>query len=133
MASTPRTAFGRMLRQTVVDSGYNLIGLAFGIVSFTLIVTGISAGLSLLVIGVGLPILTFTMFIARGLGDVHRVSLAAVVRRPSPRPLYVAAPEGAGWFRRMVNPLLCGQSWLDVTAGFIDLPFAIVAFTFTVV
>jgi signal transduction histidine kinase len=128
-----QSAFGRMVRQLGVDTGYNLIGLVMGVVSFSLILTMLLTGIGTLIIFVGLPILALTMFIARGLGDLHRVSLRSVVRRPSPRPLYPAAPTTAGWFRRMINPILSSQSWLDVAAGLLDLPFAIVSFVLTVV
>lgn len=128
----PGSAFGRMIRQLGIDTGYNLIGLAMGVVSFTLIVTLFSVGVSTLILVVGLPILAFTFLLARGLADLHRVSLRAVVRRPSPRPIYPAPPVRAGWLRRMVNPMMSGQAWLDLAAGVLDLPFAIAAFTLTV-
>ncbi len=128
----PRSSFGRMIRQVGADTGYNLIGLVMAVVSFTLMITGIALGVSLALLFVGLPILAFTLIVARGLGDLHRVSLRSVVRRPSPRPIYPSAPAGAGWFRRMINPLTNGQSWLDVAAGILDLPFAIFAFVVTV-
>lgn len=122
------------MRQLGIDTVYSILGLPIAIVSFVLIITGIVLGSSLLVIVVGIAVLAVTMLIARGLGDLHRVSLAPVVRRPSPRPYYPEAPDGAGWFRRMINPLINGgQSWLDVAAGILDFPFAIVSFVITVV
>jgi signal transduction histidine kinase len=130
--SVPGTAFGRMLRQLAVDTGFTLIGLVVSVASFALIITGLCTGAGLLVLTIGLPILALTMLIARMFADLNRVGIRAVLRRPSPRPIYPAPPESAGWIRRMVNPLFGGQSWLDITAGVIDLPFAIIAFTLTI-
>jgi signal transduction histidine kinase len=128
-----QSAFGRMIRQLGVDTGYNLLGLIMAVLSFSLILPLLLAGIGTMIIVVGFPIMAFALFVARGFGDLHRVSLRAVVRRPSPRPLYPRAPEGAGWFRRMINPMTNGQAWLDVAAGIIDLPFAIFSFVLTVV
>jgi signal transduction histidine kinase len=125
-------AFTRMMRQIAIDSGYSLIGLPMAIVSFVLIIFGLVFGAGTLIIVLGFPVLAIAMFVARGLGDLHRVSLRSVVRRPSPRPLYPKAPESSGWFRRTINPLTNAQSWLDVAAGLLDLPFAIMAFAITV-
>jgi signal transduction histidine kinase len=125
-------AFTRMMRQLGIDSLYSLLALPMAIVSFVLIIVGLTVGAGLLILAVGFPILAATMFIARGLGDLHRVSLAPVVRRPSARPIYPKTADGAGWFRRSINPLLQGQSWLDVAAGILDLPFGIISFVITV-
>jgi signal transduction histidine kinase len=130
--AAPTSTVGRMIRQLGIDTGYNLIGLVMAVVSFSLVLTLLVTGIGTLIIGIGLPILAFTMLIARGLGDVHRVSLRSVVKRPSPRPLYPAEPANAGWLRRMINPIVSGQSWLDVAAALIDLPFAIFSFVVTV-
>jgi signal transduction histidine kinase len=121
-------AFTRMIRQLGIDTLYCLLALPMSILSFVLIVTGLATGASLLVLGVGLPILGVTMFIARGLADVHRASLRSILRRPVPRPIYPSAPADAGWLRKLANPLMIGQSWLDATAGLLDLAFGIAAF-----
>jgi signal transduction histidine kinase len=126
-------AFGRVLLQLGTDSGYAFFGLIQGVVSFALIIALLAAGLGTVPIVAGFPILAGAILIARVLGDLHRINLRGVVRRVSPRPVYPKAPEGSGWFRRTVHPLTLSQSWLDVTAGLIDLPFAIVAFVVTVV
>jgi signal transduction histidine kinase len=132
-AERPTSAPRRMIRQLGTDTGYNLIGLVAAVASFSVILTFFVLGVSTLAVTIGLPILALTMLIARGFADLHRLSLRSVVRRPSPRPLYSAPPANAGWFRRLINPLTSGQSWLDLVAGLIDLPFAITAFVFTVV
>jgi len=128
----PGSAFGRMVGQLGVDTGYNLIGLFMAVMSFSLIITAFLLGVGTLIIVIGFPIMSLSLLIARGFADLHRVSMRGVVRRACPRPLYPKAPAGAGWFRRAINPMLTGQSWLDMLAGLFDLPFAIMAFALTV-
>src|ERR1043166_3692111 len=122
----------RILRQLGVDTMYGLLGLPVAIASFTLMVTGISLSAGLLVTLVGIPVLAATLFIARGFADLHRVSLRSVLRRDIPRPRYLRAPEHGFW-RRTFTPMRDGQSWLDMLAAIVDLPFAILAFVINVV
>ena len=122
-----------IIRQLGVDTVYSLFGLVLAVASFVLIITGLSLGLSLLITVIGFPVLALTMLIARGMADTHRVAIAGVLGRPSPRPAYLRSEPGAGWFRRTLRPLRDAQSWLDVVAGIIDLPFAIIAFVFATV
>jgi signal transduction histidine kinase len=77
---------------------------------------------------IGLPILTATMFVARGLADIHRWNLRAVLNRPIARPRYLRAEPEESLFRRILTPLRDGQSWLDLFAGIIDFAFALAGF-----
>lgn len=120
-------------RQLGVDSAYLFLGFPLSVACFTVLVTGISTGAGMLITLVGLPILTATMFVARGFADIHRASLRGVLKRPIPRPRYLRADPGAGWFRRMLTPLRDGQSWLDLFAGIVDFPFAVAGFVFATV
>ncbi|MFJ2029652.1 sensor histidine kinase [Streptosporangium sp. NPDC087985] len=121
-----------LLRRIGVDSGYLIVGFPLSIVFFVLMVTGFSAGIGTVVVWVGVPILAVTLLVARGLADVERRMLPEVLGRALPRPRYRSAPEGAGWFRRMVNPLTNGQSWLDLLYGIVVFPVSIVTFVLTV-
>ena len=128
-----RTWIGRILHQLLVDTTYTLlIGLPLAIISFTLMVTGVVLSAGLLITTLGIPVLAGTLLIARGLADLHRVSLGNVVHRPTPRPHYQKSEPGRGW-RRVFTPIRDSQSWLDLVAGIVDLPFALVAFVVTVV
>jgi signal transduction histidine kinase len=63
---------------------------------------------------------------------VERRWLPEVLGRPVARPRYPKAPENAGLFRRIFNPITNGQSWLDLLHGVVALPFAIVSFVIAV-
>ena len=72
-------------RQLGVDTGYALVGLPLGIVAFTVAVTGLSAGVGLLIIWIGVPVLVGTLLAARGLATAERRLLPAVLGRSCPR------------------------------------------------
>jgi signal transduction histidine kinase len=128
-AQRPKRGF---IRQLGADTAYALSSFPLALASFILVVTGLSLGASLLITLVGLPILTVTIFIARGQADLHRIAIASVLGRPSPRPVYRRAEPGEGWIKRWLTPLGDGQSWLDVTAAIVDFPLAVASFSITV-
>ena len=120
-----------LLRTLAGDSGYLLSGFPLAVASFSVIVTGLSAGVSLLVIVVGLPVLTITVLIARLFADIERFRIPGVLRRPRTRPIYRTSQAGQGFWKRITTPLTQTQSWLD--AAFTLLIFPIAVFTFCVV
>ncbi|MUL82180.1 MULTISPECIES: sensor histidine kinase [unclassified Mycolicibacterium] len=120
------------LRQLGVDTGYVLLGFPLATVSFSVLVTGLSAGLGTLVIVVGLLIIVGTLFVARLFADVERLRFPAVLRRPRSRPVYRAAPPGAGVWKRILTPLTQGQFWLDLAHGILCFPIAVVTFSIVV-
>ncbi|GAA3657792.1 hypothetical protein GCM10022224_021290 [Nonomuraea antimicrobica] len=115
------------------DTRYTLLGLPVSIVHFTVSVTGLSAGLGASVVFVGLPLLAGCATVARNLADFERVALPGVLDRPVARPPYPTAPAGAGWFRRMINPLAGGQGWIDLLHGVIAFPLSLAAAVVTAV
>lgn len=120
-----------LLRSLAGDTGYLLSGFPLAVASFSVIVTGLSAGVGLLIIVVGLPVLTLTVLIARLFADIERFRIPGVLRRPRTRPTYRTSQAGQGIWRRITTPLTQTQSWLDV--AFTLLIFPIAVFTFCVV
>ncbi|MDH2427141.1 sensor histidine kinase [Sphaerisporangium sp. TRM90804] len=121
------------MRRLGVDTRYNLVAFVIAIPSFALMMVGFNAGVGTVVVWVGLPILSVTLLAARGFAEVQRHRLPQVLGRPVSRPRYRRAPEGAGWMRRMVQPLADGQAWLDLLHAVIAFPLAIIGFVLTVV
>ncbi|WP_214104372.1 sensor histidine kinase [Acrocarpospora catenulata] len=117
-----------LTRRLVTDTGYLLLGFPLGIISFVLLVTGLSVGASLVVIWVGVPILALTLLTARGLADLERARLSGVLGREAARPRYPEPPPESGWLRRSVQPLMSGQGWLDVLHGLVNFPVATATF-----
>jgi signal transduction histidine kinase len=120
------------LRQLGVDSAYILIGLPLAVVGFVLLVTGISLAGGLLITLVGVPVLALTLTVARGLAEIERIRIAPVLRVGRTHIAYRRAPEGAGFWRRVVTPLGDGQTWLDLLHGVVGLVPATVTWTITV-
>jgi len=121
-----------LVRQLGVDTAYVLGGFPLAIISFVVLITGFSLSMGLAVLVIGIPVLTGTMFIARGLADLERIQLPAILHRPRVRPVYKVAPTGAGVWRRILTPLGDAQSWLDFTHGVLKLIPSTVAFSFVV-
>ncbi|MEV0200588.1 sensor domain-containing protein [Nonomuraea sp. NPDC050691] len=122
-----------LMRRVLLDTRYTLVGFPTTIIGFAILIAGFAAGLGTAVVWIGVPILAGVLMIARGFADAERGWLSDVLGRPPVRPRYKPAPEGAGRFRRLINPLTSGQSWLDLLHGILNLPMAIIAFVLTVV
>ncbi|MGZ4605507.1 MAG: sensor histidine kinase [Blastococcus sp.] len=118
--------------QLGVDTGYTLIGLPLGIVAFTVVVTGLSAGIGLLIIWIGVPVLVATLLAARGLATGERRLLPAVLGRELPTPAYRRAPADARPVIRLITPLKDPQSWLDSLHAVLRLPLDVLTFSVTV-
>ncbi|MCF6473984.1 sensor histidine kinase [Nonomuraea sp. MG754425] len=122
-----------LMRRVLLDTRYTLVGFPTTLIGFVLMLVGFAAGLGTSVVWIGVPLLAGTLMVARGFADAERGWLSDVLGRPPVRPRYKPVPEGAGRFRRLVNPLTSGQSWLDLLHGILNLPFAIIAFCLTIV
>ncbi|MFC4536151.1 sensor histidine kinase [Sphaerisporangium dianthi] len=123
---------GYLLRRLGADTRYTLLGLPLAILSFSILIAGLSAGAGTIPVLVGLPILAVTLLVARGFADVERRWLPEILARPVARPRYARAPQGAGRVRRILQPLATGQSWLDLLHGIVVFPIAIITFVVTV-
>ncbi|GLY23585.1 sensor histidine kinase [Micromonospora sp. NBRC 101691] len=119
-------------RRLLTDSGYVLLGLPLALASLVVLLVGLALGLGLVVLVVGLPVLTGTLYAARGLADIERLRLAAVRRQPRIRPRYRLPEPGATAWRRIFLPMRDIQSWLDLAHGIFRLPVAIVTFVLTI-
>ncbi|MFI5488075.1 sensor histidine kinase [Micromonospora echinaurantiaca] len=138
MTAVPATADQPALaptisRQLFTDSGYVLLGLPLALASFVVLIVGLAAGLGLVVTVIGLPILSGTLYAARGLADIERLRLPAVLRQARIRPQYRLAEPGASAWRRIFVPMGDAQSWLDLAHGILKLVVAIVSFVVTLV
>ncbi|MEV0213885.1 sensor histidine kinase [Micromonospora sp. NPDC050695] len=120
-ASDQPTLAPSIPRQLFVDSGYVLLGLPLAVASFVVLVVGLVVGVGLVVTVIGLPILSGTLYAARGLADIERLRLPAVLRQPRIRPHYRLAEAGANAWRRIFVPMRDAQSWLDLAHGVLRL------------
>ena len=121
-----------VLRQLGADTGYVLLGFPLAVLSFTVLVTGLSAGLGALVVVLGVPVLAGTLLAARFFADIERLRIPAVLRRPLIRPIYRAADAEAGFWRRTLALLTQSQFWLDLVHGIVAFPLAVLTFSIVV-
>ncbi|WP_162958195.1 sensor domain-containing protein [Nocardia yunnanensis] len=117
-----------IIRRLGLDFAYTFLGLPLAVLSFSLLVTLFTASIGTAVIFVGIPLLALTLLLACGFADLERLRLQRLTGRSAPRPRYVGASEGAGWFRRITAPIRQGQSWLDLLYAVVNLPIAIITF-----
>jgi len=111
---------------------YLLLGLPLGILGFVVVVVGLSVGLGLSVILVGIPVLAATMVSVRALADLEgklaSVLLGAEMQARSPLG---GEAEGVGW--RWLRTLLSDRhTWMSVTFLLLRLPLGILDFTVAV-
>jgi signal transduction histidine kinase len=121
-----------LLRQLTVDTGYVLLGFPLALVSFSVLVAGFSAGVGMLVVVLGVPILAATLFLARFFADIERLRIPVVLRRSLTRPTYRAPQPGAGVWKRIVTPITQTQFWLDLAHGIVQFPIAVATFSIVV-
>lgn len=119
-----------VIRRFGKESAYLLLGFPIALVAFILVVTGLSVGAGLLVTVIGLPILTGTLYAARGFAQVERVQVRSILEVEDTNVRYRRAAPEAGWFRRMITPLADPQSWLDILHAFVGFFTATVAWSF---
>src|SRR5262245_37750264 len=90
-------------RRTYLETLDLLLDLAFGVAYFVFFTTVTSAGFSLLITLIGLPILTFAMLAARYAGNLERRRVGAFlgteIETPTRRP-----PKNDGWFEQLIAP-----------------------------
>ena len=108
-------------------TAYNLVGLAAGVVWFTLIVTGFALGAGLLVTLIGVPIIAATLIVARigALTERWRASWIDGRRLPAPvKP----DPQTLSWAGFKAQ-LLHAKSWTSAVYLVALLPIGIATFT----
>ncbi|WP_433344827.1 sensor histidine kinase [Micromonospora sp. CA-111912] len=120
-------------RQLLHDSNYVLLGLPLALASFVVLLVGLALGLGLVVTVIGLPVLAGTLYVARGLADIERLRLTAVLGQARIRPDYRQPEPGAGAWRRIFMPIRDAQSWLDLAHGILKLIVSLLTFVVTVV
>ncbi|MGH3332757.1 MAG: sensor histidine kinase [Nocardioidaceae bacterium] len=119
-------------RRVLRDSGYSLSALPLAVPAFAVAVAGVSAGISLAFILLGLPVLALTAYAARGFAHLERQRLRTVLGHEVPSPQYAVPAAADGWVRRALVPLRDPQSWLDLVWAVIGLATAILATVLTI-
>ena len=108
-----------------------LLGLAFGIAWFTIIVAMLSLSIGLTITLIGIPLLVATIFVGRAIGVAERARVRALlgVDLPAfPRP-----PLNGSFWQRSKKVLGDRPGWRGVAYSLLALPWGVVTFTVAIV
>lgn len=123
-----RRSVGRWAARIGRFLGYGLIALLLGAIGFSLVLALLSAGVSTVVVWVGLPILVAGVLAARGFAMAERAVQSSILGTELPTPAAKPVPEGANWMRRLVHPLTDPQHWLDSLWVLVNFLLVLVTF-----
>ncbi|MEZ5096054.1 MAG: sensor domain-containing protein [Nocardioides sp.] len=120
-----------LLAQLGRDTAYLLTGLPLALVSFTVLVTGLSTGLGLLITLVGVPVLVLTLQLGRLFAAIERWRVEHVTGVPL-ASAYRPVDTSASLLRRWLDQLRDGQAWLDALHGMLVFALATVTWSIAV-
>ena len=107
---------------------YMLLSLATGIVYFTVVTTGVSLSLGLMILIIGIPLLVLFLGLIRVLSLVEgRIVEVLLGERMPRRPLYTQ--KGKGWLERIKEMFTDGRTWTAMLYFVLMLPLGIAYFT----
>ena len=110
---------------------YMLLSLATGIVYFTVVTTGASLSVGLLVLIIGIPLLVLFLGLIRVLSLVEgRIVEVLLGERMPRRPLYTQ--RGKGWLERIKEMFTDGRTWTAMLYFLLMLPLGTAYFTIAV-
>ena len=110
---------GRLLR----DSAYVLVSLPWAIVSFTVLITGLSLAAGLLITLIGIPVAVGTLAVAAGFAAGERWRLAVRGTPLAPMRRRERGEREPG-LRGLISPLTDRDRWAEVLHGISVLPLA---------
>jgi len=116
--------------RTWKETLYLLLDLPVGVVGFTLVVTGLSLSLGLLITLIGIPLLAATLLLARLAGGAERARAGALLECELPAPAPLPRRETA--LARLFAPIRDAAAWRATAYFALMLPVGIVTFTVAV-
>lgn len=110
---------------------YMLLSLATGIVYFTVVTTGVSLSLGLMILIIGIPLLVLFLGLVRVLSLLEgRIVEVLLGERMPRRPLYTQ--QGKGWLERIKEMFTDGRTWTAMLYFLLMLPLGVAYFTIAV-
>jgi hypothetical protein len=115
-------------RRTYGSLVYSLLGLRIGIFGFTVVVTGFSLGLGLVITLLGIPVLVATLIFVRAMATMERRLAWSLLDASMPRRPPMSPSRGLLW-RRLRDLVSERQTWREIGFTLLRLPLGIVGFT----
>ena len=114
--------------QTYLNLLYLLLAFPLGIAYFVFLIAGLSTGVGLLVVFVGVPILMGVLLACRGLGAFERLLARAMLHVTIPPPL--PAPPAEPGFTGMIKAMFRDTAtWKSLGYLMLKFPFGIAVFS----
>lgn len=127
------SAAERRPTEKLSSAAYTLISLPLGIVSFVLVVAGVSISVGLTPVFIGLPILLAFLLALRSWMRFERKLARSVLGHAEDAAPAPAADEAAGWLRKLGGALRKPSTYSSLLYGVLKLPIGIFLFTVSVV
>ncbi|MEV8311071.1 sensor domain-containing protein [Streptomyces flavidovirens] len=115
------------------EFGYLMLSLPVSVLFFVFAVTMTSLGMGLLITFLGVPVLAACLAGCRGFGAVERARARGMLKLDVADPAPVRAKPGGGPMSWMVAMLKSGTSWRHLLYAVLHLPWAVFAFSVSVV
>jgi hypothetical protein len=119
-------------RRTYRALAYLLLGLPLGILDFTIVVTGFSLGLGLIVTLLGIPVLVVTLLVVRSLAVLERGLAVSLLDAPMPRRSTVRDSDRGFFWARLHDLVFTRRTWDEAGFLILRLPLGILDFTVAV-
>jgi len=111
---------------------YLLLGLPLGILDFTIVVTGLSLGLGLIITLIGIPVLVATLLVVRSLASLERELAVSLLDAPMPRHVPGREREDGSFWAQLRDLIFARRTWEEAGFLFLRLPLGICDFTVAV-
>jgi signal transduction histidine kinase len=112
--------------QTLSSILYLLLGLPFGILYFVVLIVGFSAGVPLVIVWIGLPILYATLVIANSFARFERWLLEGLLNRPVPYQIELPLVKTT-WLGRLRQRLGLLSTWKEIIFLILKFPIGIIS------
>ncbi len=123
----PTTVRFPLARRAARESAHLLLDLPVGVLGFSIMVTALTAGVSLAITLVGAPLLAGTLLLARHAAGIERARARALLGVPLTAP--PARPPATSPLGRVLGPLRDPASWRASTYFLLMLPAGTLTFT----
>ncbi|AMM20340.1 hypothetical protein AX769_09470 [Frondihabitans sp. PAMC 28766] len=117
MTASRESGYARLWRALPRELGFTLASLPIVITSCVVLWTGLSLGVGLAIVWVGLPLLAVSLIIGRWFGSLEMTRLEAAGRPAIPRPDWNARATRPGLFGRFLHVAADGRYWLQALHG----------------
>lgn len=114
------------------DLTYLAPSLVFASITFTTLTSGLVAGFTLLLVGIGVPLLALVLEFAKGLAALERRRIYAVRGQELPPTFYQQPDPTDTGFRRVRVTLADPQRWRDLAFGVLAMPVTVVTWSIAI-